>query len=352
MSIQEKIAQILIVDDTPKNIQILGQILSANGYKVIIANNGVQALKVTEKVLPDLILLDVMMPEMDGYETCRQLKNSERTAKIPIIFLTARSETNDIVKGFETGAVDYILKPFQTLELIARVKTHVENKILKENLESVVEKRTRELKKALQAIEESHSELIFRLGRAAEFRDNETGFHLRRMSHYSVVLAEAAGMNNEFIGMLLIASVIHDLGKIGIPDSILLKPDKLTPDEFDTMKKHCSLGAELLSGSESLMVQMAERIALSHHEKWDGTGYPNNLKGKEIPIEARIVAIADVFDALTSERPYKDEWPIQDAVELLQKEKGFHFDPELVDLFIDRMPVIEDIKEKFNRKHS
>jgi len=287
------------------------------------------------------------MPEMDGFEVCKFLKASEFTAKIPAIFLTAKADTDDILQGFEIGAVDYITKPFQTLELLARVKTHVENKKLKENLEELVEARTAELQNALKTIEISQLDLVDRLGRAAEFRDNETGMHVKRMSHYSVVLAQAAKLDNAKLAMLLSASMMHDVGKIGIPDNILLKPGKLTAEEFEIMKTHAKIGAELLSNSNSELIQMAEKIALSHHEKWDGTGYPNRLRGEKIPLEARIVAIADVFDALTSERPYKKAWSIDDAIRLIQKEKEQHFDPTLVDLFINQLPVILEIKEKF-----
>lgn len=338
---------ILIVDDAPKNVQVIGRILYDKYYNVSIASSGKQALELVKNDRPDLILLDIQMPEMDGLEVCRVLKSSELTSKIPVIFLTAKADTDDILKGFEIGAVDYITKPFQALELLARVKTHVENKKLKENLEELVDARTAELRTALKKIELSQLDLVDRLGRAAEFRDNETGMHVKRMSHYSVILGEAAKLENASLTMLLSASMMHDVGKIGIPDNILLKPGKLTSEEFEIMKTHTVIGAELLSDSGSELIRMAEKIALSHHEKWNGTGYPNGLRGEEIPLEARIVAIVDVFDALTSERPYKKAWSIEDAVSLIQKEKGQHFDPTLVELFIKQLPVILEVKEKF-----
>ena len=338
---------ILVVDDAPNNIQVVGKILHDKEYNISVAMSGKQALELINAEFPDLILLDIEMPEMNGFEVCKVLKASAHTSKIPVIFLTAKADTDDILTGFEIGAVDYITKPFQSLELLARVKTHIENKKLTENLEEVVDARTIELREALKTIEISKLDLVDRLGRAAEFRDNETGMHVKRMSHYSVILGEAAKMENAKLAMFLSASMMHDVGKIGIPDIILLKPGKLTFDEFEIMKTHAKIGAELLANSESELIQMAERIAFSHHEKWNGTGYPNGLSGEAIPIEARIVAVADVFDALTSEIPYKKAWSIDDAISLIQKEKEQHFDSGLVDLFIDRLPVILEIKEKF-----
>ncbi len=338
---------ILIVDDLPKNIQVLGNILRDKGYNIYAATSGNKALELVQIEKPDLILLDIQMPEMDGFEVCKRLKESELTSKIPVIFLTANVETNDIVKGFELGAVDYITKPFQSLELLARVKTHTEYKKLKENLEELVSDRTTQLRNVLKTIEISQHDLIDRLGRAAEFKDNETGMHVKRMSHYSVVLGRAANLDEERLAMLLSASMMHDVGKIGIPDNILLKPGKLTIEEFEIIKTHPLIGAELLSNSDSELLRMAERIALSHHEKWNGTGYPNGLSGENISVEARIVAIADVFDALTSERPYKKAWTVEDAISWIEKEKGQHFDPALVDLFIDQLPAILEIKQKF-----
>ncbi|MBK7057351.1 MAG: response regulator [Leptospiraceae bacterium] len=340
-------SSILIVDDSPKNIQVLGNILRDKGYNIYVATSGAQALELVKTETPDLILLDVQMPEMDGYEVCKRLKESGHTTKIPVIFLTANVETDDIVKGFEIGAADYITKPFQSLELLVRVKTQIENKKLKENLEEIVGERTTQLRNALRIIEISQHDLIDRLGRAAEFKDNETGMHVKRMSHYCVILGRAAKLDETKLEMLLSASMMHDVGKIGIADNILLKPGKLTPEEFEVMKTHTTLGAELLSESKSELLKMAESIALSHHEKWNGKGYPNGLSGENIPIEVRIVSIADVFDALTSERPYKKGWSVEDAINFIQKEKGQHFDPILADLFLEQLPAILEIKQKF-----
>jgi len=338
---------ILVVDDEPKNIQVIGKYLHDKDYNVSVAANGKAALNFVQNDLPDLILLDIEMPEMDGFNVCKILKSTERTSKIPVIFLTAKVGTADILQAFEIGASDYITKPFQALEVLARVKTQVENKRLKENLEELVDARTAELRKALEIIENSNFDLIDRLGKAAEFRDNETGMHVVRMGHYSYLLGEAIQLEQSKLDILLSASMMHDLGKIGIPDEILLKPGKLTIEEFEIMKTHTTIGAELLSKSDSQLLILAETIALSHHEKWNGSGYPKGLSGTEIPLEARIVAIADVFDALTSERPYKKAWSVEDTINLIQSEKGKHFDPELVDAFIEILPKVLEIKSKF-----
>ncbi len=345
---------ILIVDDVPANLQLLGQILRKAKYTILIASNGETALEIIADRKPDLILLDIMMPGMDGFEVCRRLKDSPATSSIPIIFLSARNQPDDIVKGFQTGAVDYITKPFNSAELLSRVKTHTELRMLQTRLEAAVEDRTKKLLNALEELKSTHDilhgtylEIIKRLALAAEYRDNETGLHILRMSHYSKIIARAAGLDDEHCKRLLHASKMHDVGKIGIPDSILLKPGKLTKDEFTTMKEHTLIGGKLLSGIDSNLCHLAEQIALTHHEKWNGKGYPNGLSGEAIPIEGRISAVADVFDALTQERPYKKAWTVDDAVHLLKREKNEHFDARIVDLFIDNLSKILEIKMKF-----
>jgi putative two-component system response regulator len=343
----DKNESILIVDDVPKNIQVLGAILKEKGYNIIVATNGKEALGVLETFIPDLILLDVMMPGMDGFEVCSIIKNKEETSGVPIIFLTAKGEVEDIVKGFASGASDYVQKPFRAPELISRVSTHLENKRLRNNLELLVQTRTMQVEKALAEVEQLKLEIIKRLGRAAEYRDNETGTHIQRMGHYSVMLAKACEASKETLANILEASMMHDVGKIGIPDRILLKPNHLTPEEFEEMKKHTIIGAELLSGMDAPLLVLARTIAISHHEKWNGTGYPYGLMGEEIPLESRIVAITDVFDALTSKRPYKEPWPEQKAYDLLESEKGKHFDPHLVDIFLSLKNEIREIQEKF-----
>ncbi len=330
---------ILVVDDAPENIDVLTVVLSKN-YRVKAAPNGVKALKVAFSSVPDLILLDVMMPGMDGYEVCRRLKDDPRTKNIPIIFVTAKGEVEDETHGFEQGAVDYITKPISPPIVRARVHTqlalHDQNRVLEEK----VNQRTAELN-------ETRSEIIKRLGRAAEFKDNETGMHVIRMSHYSQIIAKAIGMDDVEADLLLNSAPMHDIGKIGIPDNVLLKPGKLDTDEWILMKKHPEFGANIIGEHESELLKMAHTVALTHHEKWNGQGYPNGLSAEEIPLVGRIVAIADVFDALTTKRPYKDAWPVEKAADLIKEEAGQHFDPTLVHAFLQSWPEILAIKEKY-----
>lgn len=346
MNMEHK-ALILIVDDVAQNIQVLGQVLDREGFSIMAASNGTEALKIVEKRRPDLILLDVMMPEMDGYETCSHLKSNPASASIPVIFLTAKVETEDIAKGFEFGAVDYVTKPFQAVELLARVRTHLEITQLRFSLEQKVEERTMQLQSTLSQLELTHHEIINRLGRAAEFRDNETGLHLVRMSKYTELIAKSLSFSEKELSHIVSASVMHDVGKIGIPDKILLKPGRFEPEEFEVMKTHTTIGAEILAGIDSDMIRMAETIAITHHEKFNGSGYPNGLQGEDISIYGRIVAVADVFDALTSRRPYKEPWPVERAVELIEKEKGQHFDSHVVGKFLENLPAAIEIKEKY-----
>lgn len=319
--------KILIVDDAATNLQILRQVLHED-YRLLFALDGEKALKLAQEEAPNLILLDVMMPGLTGLETCKLLKANPTTKSIPVIFVTALSEVSDESAGFEVGAVDYITKPISPPVVRARVKTHL----------SLV---------GADELQKTRLQIIQCLGRAAEYRDNETGLHVIRMSHYSRLLALAAGFSASQADLLFHAAPMHDIGKIGTPDHVLLKPGKLDQDEWALMQKHVLMGAEILGEHDSPLLQMARTIALYHHEKFDGSGYPHRIAGEAIPIEARIVAIADVFDALTSIRPYKKAWEVQAAVDLLQSEKGKHFDPELVDLFIAQLPAMVEIKEKY-----
>ena len=322
--------KLLLVDDEPTNLQILRHILQ-DSYRLLFARDGEKALQLALSEQPDLILLDVMMPGMSGYETCRRLKQGARTAGVPVIFVTALNETSDEETGFSVGAVDYITKPVSPPIVQARVRTHL----------------------SLVRAEELHRtrlQIIQCLGRAAEYRDNETGLHVIRMSHYARILALAVGFSPEQAEEIFHAAPMHDVGKIGTPDAVLLKPARLDPEERVLMEKHVEMGAEILGEHDSSLLQLARRIALFHHEKYDGTGYPHKLAGADIPIEARIIAIADVFDALTSERPYKKEWPLEDALDLLRRERGRHFDPELVDLFIAQLPAVLEIKTKYEER--
>jgi putative two-component system response regulator len=345
---------ILIVDDQPINLQVLGKRLQIENYSIMAAMNGKIALEMVEEHKPDLILLDIMMPEMSGFEVCKRLKQNPKTQSIPIIFLTAKTAPEDIVKGFNLGAVDYVSKPFNYAELISRINTHTELKRLQDSLEMAVADRTKKLYDALDELKIIHNQLrgahyetIKRLARAADFRDNETGMHIIRMSYYSRILGKAMGMNDDDCEQLKHASAVHDIGKIGIPDGILLKPGKLDQEEFEIMKTHSAIGAQLLADIDSDLCRLAEKIALTHHEKWNGKGYPNGISGIDIPLEGRIAAVSDVFDALTSVRPYKKAWSVDDAIQLLIKEKGQHFDPEIVDLFLKNKNSILEIKNKY-----
>ncbi|NTS75518.1 two-component system response regulator [Catenovulum sp. SM1970] len=331
---------ILVVDDNPENIHVLTGILRPY-YKVKAAINGELALKIARgQDKPDIILLDIMMPGIDGYEVCSQLKASPETSEIPVIFVTAKSEVEDEKQGFLLGAVDYITKPVSPSLVLARVSAHLKLYDQKLHLESLVQERTREL-------EQTRMEIIESLGRAAEFKDNETGMHVIRMSWYSRFLAQALTENHEWSELLFNAAPMHDIGKIGIPDRVLLKPGKLDEEEWAVMKKHVDFGVDILGEHQSSLLKLASEVAQNHHEKWDGSGYPNGLKGEEIPLSARIVAVADVFDALTSERPYKKAWSIEEAMDLLEREAGSHFDPQLIPLFKSCLPSVLEVKEKY-----
>jgi putative two-component system response regulator len=318
---------VLCVDDEPSNLQVLKQILQGD-YRLLFARDGRRAIELAQVERPDLILLDVMMPDMDGYEVCRTLKADPRLARVPVIFVTALSDVEDEARGLELGAVDYICKPVSPAIVRARVRTHL-------SLVSVSE------------LIDTRLQVIQRLGLAAEYKDNETGLHVIRMSHYACILARAAGWSEQRAQELLHAAPMHDIGKIGIPDHILRKPGKFDDAEWEIMKSHVDIGVRIIGEHDSGLLAVARRIVSGHHEKWDGSGYPHGLRETAIPIEARIVAVADVFDALTSERPYKKAWSVEDACALLIEQKGRHFEPRLVDLFLDCLPQVLEIKQRW-----
>jgi putative two-component system response regulator len=340
---EKRKSTVLVVDDTPENLDVLKGILSPD-YQVKAAINGQLALKIAAKTpQPDLILLDIMMPEMDGYEVCHQLKSDPLTMKIPVIFVTAKTEVADEQKGFDLGAVDYITKPVSPPLVLARARAQLALYDQARHLETLVEERTAQL-------QQTRLEVIRRLGRAAEYKDNETGTHVIRMSWFCRFIAEALGMPDDWCELLYNAAPMHDIGKIGIPDRVLLKPGKLDAEEWEIMKRHAEYGAKIIGDHESPLLATAREIALYHHEKWDGSGYPHGLKGEDIPLTARIVAVADVFDALTSERPYKKAWSEEDAVALLEREAGKHFDPKLVPLMIDSLPRVREVQQSYRDK--
>ncbi len=340
-------AKILIVDDEKANVLLLEDILENEGYvnfKSMLDSRN--ALDMYKKFRPDLVLLDLNMPYLDGFQVMEQLKELEKDSYAPVLVLTAQADRNTRLRALALGARDYIEKPFDITEVTQRILNMLEirllhNQVRDQNqlLEEKVRLRTREL-------EETRQEAILRLGRAAEYRDNETGMHVIRMSRLSARLAKEIGLNYEECQLMLQASPMHDVGKIGIPDEILLKPGKLNEKEWEIMKKHPEIGAEILSGGHSAVMQMAETIALTHQERWDGSGYPHGLKGEKIPLAGRIVAICDVFDALTSKRYYKEAFSIEKSMQIIEQGSGKDFEPALVETFKRVLPeMIRIVKE-------
>ncbi len=331
---------VLIVDDTPDSIEILEGVLNDN-YSIKAARNGKMALKIAEKTTPDIILLDIMMPEMDGYEVCKRLKSNPITKAIPVIFISAKGDAINEARGLEIGAVDYITKPISVSIVLSRVKTHLALYNQNRALEIQVAEKTKELT-------ETRIEIIRRLGMAAEFRDNETGMHIYRVSEFCKMIALNYGFPEAEAELLLNIAPMHDIGKLGVQDSILQKPGRLTPEEFEVVKQHTIIGAKIIGDHKSDLLKTARIVALEHHEKWDGTGYPYGKSGEEINIFARITAVADVFDALTSKRPYKEAWSIEDALEHIKNQSGKHFDPKVVDAFFKGIREVYQIKERYS----
>ncbi len=353
---------ILIVDDTPDNIALLSALLK-DQYKTKIATSGMKALQIARtEPYPDLILLDVMMPEVDGYDTCRRLKASPETAEIPIIFLTAKTQVEDEEMGLKLGAVDYITKPISPPILFARVATQLNLKSAREmlqnqnyHLEKLVCDRTSQLTLMQDAT-------IMAMASLAETRDNETGNHIRRTQNYVAALARqlqshprfSSVLTDENIALLYKSAPLHDIGKVGIPDHILLKPGKLTADEFEIMKLHTVYGRDTIISVEKYIggsndfLTFAREIAYSHQEKWDGSGYPENLKGEEIPVSARLMAVADVYDALISKRVYKPAFSHQEAIDIMRKGHGTHFDPDVLDAFFEIEEEFIAIAKRFH----
>ncbi len=339
-------AKILLVDDIGENLKLLRSILG-NEYDLFFAKNGLDALSLSDTHHPDLILLDIMMPDMDGYEVCRRLKADEKCLDIPVIFITSKILPEDEIKGFELGAVDYITKPISPPVVRARVRTHLQLAIAQKKLANQNQLLEKEVRRRTEELQLTRLEIIRRLGRAAEYRDNETGLHVIRMSHYSRLVGLAMGLSDDHADLLLNASPMHDIGKVGIPDQVLLKPDKLNGEEWSIMKQHPEIGSRIIGEHHSELLSMARVICLSHHEKWNGSGYPDGLHGEAIPLEGRIVAIADVFDALTAERPYKKPFPLEMVLGIIRNEKDQHFDPRVVDAFFSILPDILAIREKY-----
>jgi len=343
---------ILVVDDTETNIDVLVEALGSE-YEISVAMDGATALELVADTPPDLILLDVMMPGMDGYTVCERLKASPDTARIPVLFLTALTDARDERKGLQLGAVDFITKPFNPDLVKARVRNHLELKRHRDHLEEMVEARTHELRLTQEVTIECMASL-------AEYRDPETGGHIRRTQHYVQLLARLLQnhpkfsdyLTDETIRLLYQSAPLHDIGKIGVPDAVLLKPGKLSDSEFEIMKRHAEFGRDALDASakrlgDNSFLRTAKEIAATHQEKWDGSGYPAGLKGEEIPIAGRLMAIADVYDALISRRVYKAPIPHEEAIEIIRTGRGQHFDPDMADVFIDHADEFREIALNF-----
>lgn len=341
---------ILVIDDTPDNLFLVTNLLK-DLYTIKVANNGEKALKFLEEtpVTPDLILLDIMMPVLNGYDVLKKIKENQKLQNIPVVFLTAKSSVEDEKLGFDLGANDYITKPISPPILLSRVKTQLENKAISDFLRDKNEFLEKEIEKRTKDIIAIQNVTIFAMASLAETRDNETGNHIKRTSNYVKILAKKlqnhpkfrAYLTDEMIDTLYKSAPLHDIGKIGIPDHILLKPAKLTPEEFEIMKTHTTLGKEAIEHAEKELgyevdfLKTAKEIAYSHQEKYDGSGYPLGLKGDEIPISARLMCIADVYDALRSKRIYKDSFDLQTTLKIMKEGKGTHFDPDMVDAFLE-----------------
>ena len=321
---------VLVVDDEPQNLALLRQILR-DDYRLVFAKSGEEAITAVYKHAPSLILLDITLPDLDGYQVCQRLKNDTATAAIPIIFVTSHAEMEDEIKGFQAGGADYIIKPVIPELVKLRVANHL----------SLVR---------ASIVEQSYLDAIEMLGVAGHYNDTDTGQHVWRMASLAKLLAEKTDLDSRHCEMIEKAATMHDTGKIGIPDRILRKPGKLDADEWTIMKTHTEIGFEILNRSKAPVFNIAASIALNHHEKWDGSGYPKGISGEQIPLEARIVMIADVFDALTMERSYKKAWPLDDAFTHISKSSGSHFDPRLVDIFMTQESKVREIHRFYKAK--
>lgn len=328
-------ARILVVDDEPANVSLLERLLERSGYNNVESTTDPRRVApLCAESLPDLILLDLMMPHMDGYEVMELLETSiSNGTYLPILVLTADTTQEAKQRALSMGAKDFLNKPFDFPEVMLRIKNLLETRFLHVRLQNhndLLEERVRERTRNL---EEARLEILERLARAAEYRDDDTGKHTQRVGVNSALIASELGLSGEQVELIRRAAPLHDVGKIGIPDGVLLKPGRLTEEEFEEMKAHTTIGAGILSGSQVPLLTLAEEIALTHHERWEGGGYPRSLAGEDIPLPGRIVAVADVFDALTHDRPYKQAWPVEEAVAELERQKGRQFAPDVVDAF-------------------
>jgi putative two-component system response regulator len=339
---------IVLIDDVQINLTLLWHLVKRlDGYDSISFLCPLKALDWCSKNTYELIIVDYMMPDMDGIEFIKQLKKYPHTAGIPVLMVTANEHTNVRYQALEAGASDFLNKPIDKTEFTIRVRNMLALYDTQRKLADKAEWLASEVRKATQEIRDREDELIHRLSKAAEYRDPETGLHIKRMSWYSKHIAAQLGFSLVEQDLILEAAPMHDIGKVGIPDAILLKPEKLTDVEFSFMKEHARIGYEILNGSSSCLMQIGAQIALTHHEKYDGSGYPYGLKGEEIPIYGRIIAVADVFDALTSARPYKEAWSIERSVQFLKDNSGKHFDPRCLEAFFTEWETVLAIRERF-----
>jgi len=326
--------EILIVDDKIENIKLLNSFLEEEGYKLRNALDGPTALLSVHAKRPDLIILDINMPKMNGFEVCKRLKIEKESAGVPVIFISALNDLESKITAFEVGGVDYIIKPFASQEVLARVKMHLELSDYQHNLEKKVQEGLKEIKALNYELELTQDEMTVTLASILDAKDDDTGKHVTRVAEFSKLLAELYGLDSETIKLIYKAAPLHDAGKVAIPDHILNKPGKFEPDEWEIMKTHAIKGYEIFKDSTRPILQMAAVIAKEHHERWDGKGYPEGLKGQEIHIAGRIVILADIFDALTHKRVYKEAWSYDKALEYIKENSGMIFEPRIVDLFV------------------
>ncbi len=363
-------AKIIVVDDEPTNVRIISKYLKDSGYTNIIStSNALSAFNMIQQEQPDVIVLDVMMPGVSGLDILQNIRSTPNMIHTPVLILTASNDKATRIQSLEHGATDFLTKPIEDSELILRIRNALTLKAHHDHLANYTDILKHEVDQQTRALKRSQLEVIYRLARAAEFRDNETGKHVLRVGHYAQIVARKMGLGENIAIMIGHAAPLHDVGKIGIPDSILLKPGKLTPEEHEIMQTHSAMGKQvfdrlsdsevlsyqghadvghrLLGDSRSPILQMASRIAISHHEKWDGTGYPLALAGEDIPIEGRVTAVADVFDALSSKRPYKPAFPLDKCFIILEEQRGTHFDTIVLDAFFAARKEIVEVQIEF-----
>jgi putative two-component system response regulator len=351
---------VMVVDDTPGNLKFLGQVLHSAGYRVVQFPNGQMALQAAARNPPDLILLDIMMPGMDGFEVCQKIKLDASLQDIPVIFISALDDTESKLMAFSQGGVDYVTKPFQAEEVLARVKTHLSLKWMQGELKRYTNYLERLVQEKVHEIADSQLATILAVSQLAEFRDDETGRHIERTRTFCKLLARQLqssnqddGIQDSFIQNIYHASPLHDIGKVGVADSILLKPGKLTSEEFEIIKTHTIIGARTLERvreryPQNAFVNMGITLTRSHHEKWDGSGYPDGLSGEDIPLSGRIMALADVYDALRSKRPYKEPFSHAQSLKIIKKDTGSHFDPAVVKAFLALEPEFAEIRDRMD----